>query len=71
MDYVDFAAELMKKMVSVPSESQNEEELAVYLCEYLANIGMEAKLQRTERGPLILYRSEKLLASTSVWDAAI
>ena len=29
MDYVDFAAELMKKMVSVPSESQNEEELAV------------------------------------------
>ena len=48
MDYVDFAAELMKKMVSVPSESQNEEELAVYLCEYLANIGMEAKLQRIE-----------------------
>lgn len=28
MDYVDFAGELMKKMVSVPSESQNEEELA-------------------------------------------
>ena len=44
MDYVDFAAELMKKMVSVPSESQNEEELAVYLCEYLANIGMELSL---------------------------
>ena len=48
MDYVDFAEELMKKMVSIPSESQNEEELAVYLCEYLANIGMKAKLQRIE-----------------------
>ena len=44
MDYVDFAAELMKKMVSVPSESQNEEELALYLCEYLANIGMDCLL---------------------------
>lgn len=48
MDYVNYAAELMKKIVSIPSESQNEKAIAEFLFDLLNDIGMSAELQHVE-----------------------
>lgn len=38
--------ELLEQMVSIPSESQNEEAFARFLCSYLHDeLGMESELQ--------------------------
>lgn len=49
MDYSDFAIDLMKEMVSIPSESQNEKEIAFYLYEVLRGLGLATELQQLKR----------------------
>lgn len=45
MDYNKYCIDLLRKLVSIPSESQNEEKIANFLCSWLENMGMKVKLQ--------------------------
>jgi len=45
MEYKEYCLNLLKKLVAIPSESQNEEEIARFLYSHLEEIGMDVKLQ--------------------------
>lgn len=48
MSYEQYCIDLLTKLVSIPSESQNEEAIAVYLDKVLKQIGMNTQIQHIE-----------------------
>ena len=45
MYYSEYCISLLRKLISIPSESQNEENIANFLCSWLEDMGMKVKLQ--------------------------
>lgn len=45
MDYRAYCLDLLKELVAIPSESQNEEAIARFLYSWLRDMGMQARLQ--------------------------
>ena len=45
MDYRAYCLDLLKRLVAIPSESQNEEAIARFLYSWLEDMGMETRLQ--------------------------
>lgn len=43
--YNEYCMSLLRKLISIPSESQNEENIANFLCSWMEDMGMQAKLQ--------------------------
>ena len=43
--YNEYCMSLLRKLISIPSESQNEENIANFLCSWLEDMGMQVKLQ--------------------------
>lgn len=45
MYYSEYCMSLLRKLISIPSESQNEEKVANFLCSWLEDMGMQVTLQ--------------------------
>lgn len=45
MNYDEYCVDLLKRLVSIPSESQNEENIARFLAKWLEDMGMQVELQ--------------------------
>ena len=45
MYYNEYCINLLRRLVSIPSESQNEKNIADFLCSWLEDMGMQVKLQ--------------------------
>jgi len=43
--YNEYCMSLLRKLISIPSESQNEENIANFLCSWMEDMGMQVKLQ--------------------------